>query len=240
MANFIKRIGDILGSNIHAALDKCEDPEKMLSQNMRKAVEDLAELKEAAATLSADCKAAQRNYDAAVRKMQAEHAFAVNAMRAGDEDAAAKFLQSEAGIKAAEVDPAKRALNAANANYAKIREAHNKLADDISFMKNQMNTIKGTMKAARASEKVAKMADKNGGYSESFGRYAEKAQHMLDAAEAKIDMNTQPADALESLRAKYAGGAGPDMQMALDGLRAECGMTGGGAMDALRKEAEAQ
>lgn len=225
--SIFERIGDIMSSNIHALLDKCENPEKMLDQNMRKAVEDLASLKEAAAQLKADQKAAQRNYDAAVRKMQAEHAFAVNAMKAGDEESAARFLQSEAAIKASEVDTAKRVLDAADANYAKIQKAHNKLADDISFMKNQMNSIKGTMRAAKASEKVAKMTDVNQGYSESFSRYAEKAQRMLDVAESKIEMNEQPLDEMASLRQKYAGGMNPDMSAALAGLKAECGIGDG-------------
>ena len=51
---------------------------KMLEQNMRKAIEDLAELKESAVKFKADVAAAQRNYDGAVRKMQAEHGFAVS------------------------------------------------------------------------------------------------------------------------------------------------------------------
>lgn len=239
MANVFERISDIMSSNVHALLDKCENPEKMLDQNMRKAVEDLASLKEAAAQLKADQKAAQRNYDAAVRKMQAEHGFAVNAMKAGDEAAAAKFLQSEAAIKASEVDTAQRVLDAANANYAKIEQAHNKLADDINFMKNRMNSIKGTMRAAKASEKVARMTDVNQGYSESFSKYAEKAQRMLDVAESKIEMNAQPLDEMAGLRQKYAGGMGTDVSAALAGLKAECGMAGA-AQDAAMDDALAQ
>lgn len=222
MANIFERMGDIMSANIHALLDKCEDPEKMLDQNMRKALEDLAELKKAAAQLRADEKAAQRNFDAAVRRMQGEHSFALNAMKAGDEQAAARFLQSEAQIKVSEVEPAQRNLEAAKNNFAKIQEAHNKLAGDIEFMRNQMNTIKGTMKTAKATEKVAKMQDDNGSYSESFTRYAEKAQRMLDEAEAKIELNTEPADELAGLRQKYAGGMETDMSAALANLRAEC------------------
>lgn len=224
--NILSRIGDILSSNIHAALDKCEDPEKMLDQNMRKAMEDLADLKESAKDLRADQKGAQRGYDEAVRRMQAEHAFAVNAMKAGDEAAAAKFLQSEARIKAGEVEAAKKLLDAANANYEKIRQAHNKLADDIEFMKNRMNTIKGTMKVAKATETIASMTDKGGGCSDSFTKYADRAQRMLDEAEAAVELNTEPVDELASLRQQYAGGMEPDMSAALADLKAECGIGG--------------
>ena len=216
------RLGDIISSNIHAVLDKCENPEKMLDQNMRNALDDLAELKQAAVELAADEKAAQRNYDTAVRRMQGEHSFAVNAMKAGDEASAKKFLESEARIKEAEVGPAERNLNAAKANYAKVKEAYNKLASDIDFMRNQMNNIKGTMKTAKATEKVAKMQDSTA--SANFSKYADKAQRMLDEANAKIEMNTQPVDEMEELRRKYSSDAAPDMSDAMAALRKEAGI----------------
>ena len=193
------RIGDIMSSNIHALLDKCENPEKMLDQNMRKAVDDLADLKESAVQLKADQKAAQRAY--------------------------AKAVASEARIKEQEVDLAQKNLNAANSNYETVQKAYNKLASDIEFMKNQMNHIKSTMRTAKATEKVAAMKDPSLGYSEAFSKYSEKAQRMLDEANAKIEMNDEPVDELSALRSQYAGTpVAPDMSDALMALKAECGM----------------
>lgn len=223
--NIFDRIGDIMSSNIHALLDKCENPEKMLDQNMRNAVEDLAELKGSAVQLKADLDAAQRTYDNAMAKMQAEHTYAANAMKAGNEEAARKFLASEAQIKESQVLPAEKNLNAAKANFETVQKAYNKLASDIEFMKNQMNTIKSTMRTAKATEKVAAMKDPSVGYSENFSRYSEKAQRMLDEANAKIEMNSEPVDELSALRAQYSGaGAGADTDDALAALKAECGM----------------
>lgn len=225
MAGIFERIGNIMESNIQALLDKCENPEKMLDQNMRNAVEDLEELKKSAASLRADQMAAERAYDEAVRRMQAEHGFAVNAMKSGDEEAAQKFLMSEKAVKTSEVDPAKQNLDAATANYEKVRTAYNKLAGDIEFMKNRMNAIKSTMKTAKATEKVAAMKDPSAGYGENFSKYADKAQRMLDEANAKIEMSTEPVDELESLRQKYAGGATEaDISAELEKLKAECGV----------------
>lgn len=223
--NIFERIGDIMSANVHAMLDKCENPEKMLDQNMRKAVEDLAELKDSAVALKADLTAAQRDYDAAMKEMQAEHTFAVNAMKAGDEATAAKFLQSEAEIKARKVDPAEKVLAHAKTNFETVQKAHNKLADDIKIMKNDMHHIKSTIRTAKATEKVANMKDPTNGYAESFTKYSEKAQRMLDEANARISMNEEPEDELSSLRQKYATGMQPDMSAALAGLRAECGIT---------------
>lgn len=223
--NIFDRIGDIMSSNIHALLDKCENPEKMLDQNMRNAVEDLAELKGSAVQLKADLSAAQRAYDNAAAKMQAEHTYAVNAMKAGNEEAAKKFLASEAQIKASQVDPAEKNLTAAKNNFETVQKAYNKLAADIEFMKNQMNMIRSTMKTAKATEKVAAMKDPSVGYSENFTKYADKAQRMLDEANAKIEMNSEPVDELSALRSQYSGtNAGAVMDDALAALKAECGM----------------
>lgn len=63
-------------------------------------------------------------------------------MKAGDEASAAKFLQSEAKIKAEQVDPAQRNLDAATQNFETVQKAYNKLAGDIEFMRNEMNNIK--------------------------------------------------------------------------------------------------
>lgn len=219
------RIGDIMQSNVHALLDKCENPEKMLDQNLRKAMDNLADLKESAVQLKADQRGAQRVYDSAVAKMKAEHSYAMKAMRDGNEDAARKFLESEARIKADQVDLAEKNLKAANNNFETVQKAYNKLASDIEFMKNQMNNLKSTMRTAKATEKVAAMKDPSLGYAENFSKYADKAQRMMDEANAKIEMNEGPVDELSSLRSQYAGDpAAPDMDDALAALKAECGM----------------
>ena len=44
MAGILERCRDIMASNVHALLDKCEDPEKMLDQELRKAAKQLAEI----------------------------------------------------------------------------------------------------------------------------------------------------------------------------------------------------
>ena len=127
MKNIMTRIAGILESDIHALLNRCEDPEKMLEQNMRRALEELAELKESVIQLKADVDAAERSHREALEKVQAEHAFAVNAMKAGDETSAAKFLQSEADLKNRLLDPAVQNLNVAKQNFETVRAAHNKL-----------------------------------------------------------------------------------------------------------------
>lgn len=223
MASILERCRDILESNVHALLDKCEDKEKMLDQNLRKAMRDLAEVRDATASVMADEKAAQRNYDDAVAAADGEHACAANALRAGDEAAAREFLASEQKIRTTRVAQAEAALNAARANSQKMKDAHNKLVDDIDWMQSQMNTIKGTLKVAKATDKVSKVKGIKNDSAATFTRYGEEAQRMLDEAQARAELAEKPADSLDGFRAKYSsGGAGTaDTDDALAALRNE-------------------
>ena len=52
----ISRFADIMKSNMNALLDKCEDPGKMVDQNLRDLREDLAQVKKETAGVMADAK----------------------------------------------------------------------------------------------------------------------------------------------------------------------------------------
>lgn len=228
MAGILERCKDIMESNIHAMLDKCENPEKMLDQELRKALRDLAEVKEATASVMADEKQAQRDYDEAAKAADEEHRCAANALKAGDEEAARRFLASEQKIRETRLSMAEKTLAAARQNTQMMKDAHNKLADDIEWMRGQMNTIKGTMKVAKATETVNRAKGSKRDVTGAITRYGDKAQRMLDEAQAKIELNSPAPDEMSGLREKYGSGAASDASTddALAKLKAELG--GGG------------
>lgn len=219
----LSRCKDILASNVHALLDKCENPEKMLDQELRKAARQLAEVKEATASVMADEKAAQRSYDEALKAAEAEHACAANALKAGDEDAARKFLASEQKIRETRLAMAEKTLAAAKQNTQTMKDAHNKLADDIEWMQGQMNTIKGTLKVAKATETVNKARGSKADVTSAMTKYGDKAQRMLDEAQAHAELNAPQPDEMSGLREKYGAGAASDASTddALAKLKAE-------------------
>lgn len=223
MANILSRFKDIMESNVHALLDKCEDPEKMLDQNLRKALDDLVEVKQSTAEVMAAEKSAKRKYDEALRAAEAEHECAANALKAGDEEAARKFLASESQIRSGRLAAAEKTWKAAKANADQMKEMHNKLADDIEWMQSELSTIKGTIRVAKATETVGRAKGIKNDSRASFTKYADKAQQMLDEAQAKAELAEEPRDEMDDLRAKYSSGgsgtAGTDD--ALAALRAE-------------------
>lgn len=223
MASIFERCKDILESNVHALLDKCEDPEKMLDQELRKATQKLAEVKEATASVMADEKAAKREFDEAARAAEYEHNCAANALKAGDEAAARKFLASEQKIREGRLAMAEKTYQAAQANTQMMKDAHNKLADDIEWMQGQMNVIKGTMKVAKATETVNKAKGSKVDVTSAMTKYGDRAQRMLDEAQSKAELNAPQPDEMSGLREKYGAGAasGSATDDALAKLRAE-------------------
>lgn len=218
------RFTQIMKSNVNSLLDKAEDPEKMIDQNLRDAYEDLAKVKKNTAAVMADEKRAQRNYDNAVAKMKAEHEMAVKALKAGNEEDAKAFLASEQKIKTTEVDPAEKVLIGAKNNTQKIRSMYDKLNQDIATMESRRNTVKASIAVAEAAETVNNMKMPKSGL-DSFDKYAERAQAELDKAQATMELNEEPIDEMDALRNKYSGvGSDVDVSAELAALKAECGI----------------
>ena len=59
----LARFKDIMSANINDLLDKCEDPAKMVDQEMRKLREALADVKKETQAVMADEMAAKRRLD---------------------------------------------------------------------------------------------------------------------------------------------------------------------------------
>lgn len=92
MAGIFERIGDILSSNINALLDKAEDPGKMVDQYLRKAKEDLADVRKNTAAVMAEEKRCKRLVDEAKQEVKELTAYAEKAVLAGNDGDATIFL----------------------------------------------------------------------------------------------------------------------------------------------------
>jgi len=225
--SILSRFGDIISSNINALLDKAEDPEKMIDQYLRKATEDLADVKQETATVMAEeqrCKRLLADVNADVKKYDG---LARKALAAGNEDDARVFLakkQEQESMLAG----AQKNYNAAKANADKMRQMHDKLVSDINSLKARRNNIKATMAVARTQDRVNKAQsafDGANGALAGFARMEEKAQQMLDSSMARAELDAAPADPATELEAKYEGGGEAAVDDALARMKAEMGLT---------------
>ena len=89
------RVRDILNSNINSALDKAEDPEKLVKQMIREMEDTLVEIKAACAGVMASQRKAERDVDRAARQSAHWASRAELAVDRGREELARKALQTK-------------------------------------------------------------------------------------------------------------------------------------------------
>ena len=89
------RVRDILNSNINSALDKAEDPEKLIRQMIREMEDTLVEIKAACAGAMASQKKAERDMDSSARERARWESRAELAVDRGREELARKALQTK-------------------------------------------------------------------------------------------------------------------------------------------------
>ena len=216
------RIDDILKANIHALLDKAEDPAKMIDQTLRNLYDDLAEVKKETANVMADEKAAKRKLDATVEEIEKAQTAAENALKAGEEEDAKKILVKKSQLSA-NLPALQERYDLAHENATKMRAAHDKLVDDIELLKNRQDAIKAKVQTAKAQEHLNKVysgADTNASV-EAFNKWEEKADKMLDAAQAGEELNR--GDAGEDLVKKYTSSTA-DVEDELAAMKEKLGL----------------
>lgn len=223
----LSRFADIMASNINALLDKAEDPEKMIDQCLRKALDQLAKVKEETAGVMAEEQRCQRLLQDAQDDVNKYDDLARKALAAGNEDDARVFLGRKQQCSTA-LDKAQSNYAVAAENAEKMRQMHDKLAADIQALKARRDNVKATMAVARTQERVndAQAAfDGASGAIAGFTRMEEKAQRMLDSSTAKAKLSAAPKDPAEDLAAKYAGGGPAAVDDELAKMKAEMGLS---------------
>lgn len=219
----LSRAADILSANINALLDKAEDPVKMANKYLADYMDKLAECKKDAATIAAQEKAAQREYDNAMAEVKKYTTWAQNAVAAGNDDDARRCIAKK---QAAEQNAAskKALLDAAHANTVKITDVYNKLVDDIAVLRQKVNDVKATSAIADAHETVAGIMDKYGaGSSGAAGidRMLDKAQARMDRASASIELSASVGSEEDELAKKYgSSGSSPAVDDELAAMKA--------------------
>ena len=226
--NIIERIDKIFKANINAILDKAEDPAKMIDETLRELYEDLAEVKEHTAAVMADEKAALRDkQDCELAIAEADNA-ARNALASGHEDDARKILEKKQQLSSSLVVLEQR-YEMAKANSKKMRDAHDKLVNDIQDLNSRKEFIKAKIKTAEAQEKINSMSKGStvdtSASIEAFERWEAKADKMLDVAMAKAELAEDAGvDTPEDLVKKYGKGSTVEIDAEIAKMKEEMGL----------------
>ncbi|MDD4029160.1 MAG: PspA/IM30 family protein [Caldisericia bacterium] len=227
MAGIIERFKDIMAANIHALLDKAEDPEKMIDQYLRNFERDLGTVKAETAAVIAEEKSAQRRLAECEEEIKTMDSYAKKALLASNEEDARAFLKKKDYLKN-ELSAYQQSYQIAKTNAEKMRLMHDKLNAEIEDLNARRGEIKAKMKVAKAKQQVSTMTSKIGiGNSASiFEAMNEKAQRLIDEADAMAELNTPKEDTIDALTLKYSESneTNPVVEDDLERLKKELGL----------------
>ena len=222
----LSRFADIISANVNALIDKCEDPEKMIDEYLRKAIDDLAEVKKETASVMAVETDAKRKYDAAKAEAVKYGELAKKAVAAGNDGDARVFIAKKQEIEV-RVDALRQTYDVAHSNADQMKQLHDKLTTDINTLKERKEKVRMQMAVAKTQEKINKISTSTKQASkslDSFARMEEKAQKRLDEANAMRDLGETPPDAAAAAAAKYTGVNDSSVDDELARLKAEMGV----------------
>lgn len=203
--SILARFKDIMASNIHALLDKAENPEKMIDQYLRNLNRDLGKVKAETAAVMAEEKRAKRELVECQEEMEKMERYAIKALEAGNENDARRFLERKTELAEKETS-LQNAYNLAAANAKQMRQMHDKLVGDIQELEARKNMLKAKWSVAKTQERINKMGSSvtsAGGTIAAFDRMEQKINQTLDEANAMAELNQGPSDDLDKLAAKY-------------------------------------
>ena len=224
--SIFSRMKNILSSNVNDALDRMEDPSKMVDQAMRQMATDLAEVRKATADVMAQETRAQRRVDEQRKEIDKFTDLARKAAQANNIDHARTFLAKKNELEADFVAMEEQ-LVVAKKNAVEVRQAHDKLVSDMQAMQKRKANIKADVAIAKAQETVAGTLNKTGRRGESasaaFDRLEEKARARRDSANAMTALNAPPECDATALKNLYGSGGGFALESELEALMASAG-----------------
>ena len=225
----LSRFKDIISSNINAALDRAEDPQKMIEQYLRELTGDLAEVKRETASVMADEAKAKRNLIANQEEVVKYTNLAKKALAAGNEADAKIFIKKKQSLE--EIgESLQQMYDVAASNSAKMRQMHDKLVRDLQDLQQRKAVIEAKLKIAKAQEKVNEAA-KNSAANKAeaslsaFARIEEKVDHMLDQANAMAELQMEPVDETWAAEERYHEAiVNSKVDSELEAMKAELGL----------------
>jgi phage shock protein A len=182
------RIQDIFKSNVNDALDKAEDPEKMLKQMVLEMEESVNKATLGVANAIANEKSLQRKIEKANVQRQDWEQKAVQALQAGREDLAKAALEKKS-IEDRNFNDLQPIYEQAKAASVKMRQQLDALKNKLEEARSRQSTLIARSQAAKAQKQIA----------QSFSGVGSDAFSKFEKYETKIEKLESEAEAFEQL-----------------------------------------
>lgn len=181
--SIFSRITDIFKANVNDALDKAEDPEKMIKQMVIEMEESVNKSTLAVASAIANEKSLERKLEKAKSESQEWEQKAVKALSSGREDLAKAALEkkSVAERNTRDLEPI---YIQAKQTSDKMRDQLNQLKAKLDEARNRQNTLIARSQAAKAQKQLSQAFSGVG--SDAFSKF-DKFENKIEQKEAEAE-----------------------------------------------------
>ena len=189
------RMTDILKSNINEALDRAEDPEKMIRQMVREMEEAVGKATASVGTAVANQKRLERQYKEKEDQVNEWQGKAERAVEAGQDDLARRALERKGVLLQAtrELEPAhKESKQAADQLRLQLRELKTKLEE----ARTRQGTLVARHRAAEARKRLAQSISGLG--SDAFSSF-ERFEQKIESSEAEAEAHSEITGDIENI-----------------------------------------
>ena len=192
------RVSRVFKSNVNAALDKAEDPEKMLNQITTEMQEQLVKVKQQVATTIALEKRLHKDYQDSQEQAESWEQKATLALQQGKEDLAREALvrRNEHGSLAEDY---KAQWEKQKASVEALKENLRTLERKIEEARRKKDLLIARQKRAKAQKLIHETMSgmKENSAFESFDRMEQKVADAEARADATAEMTEMSQDPLE-------------------------------------------
>lgn len=227
----LKRFKDIMTANINSLMEKAEgkNADKILEQYLREAKQDYEQVIAETAAVIADETAAARKISDLEEEIVKLGKYAEQAVLAGNEADARKFLEGKNKAVAQKAD-AEALYAQAKENSDRMRQMTKKLREDIAIADSKLGELKSKLAVAEQTEKMADLNEKlsPGTSFSSYESLADAVQKRIDTADAKAALKNELNEDydIDTLKKKYTvqeASNGPTVDDELAALKAKLG-----------------
>ncbi|WP_067927051.1 PspA/IM30 family protein [Alicyclobacillus shizuokensis] len=189
MPGIFQRIREIGLANIHAALDRAEDPVKMCDQYLRDMEDEIEDAVRAVSLQTATKISLEKKYQSLLDEVGKYQTYAERAVEQGNDELARKALVNKNKYQQ-QADELKPQLDAARATTEELNERLRDMREKFDEMKAKRDVLVARAEAAKAQKKVNQTV---GGIGDG------RALRGLERMEAAVNRMEAEAQATRSL-----------------------------------------
>lgn len=189
MFKFFRRMKTVVESELNAALDKAEDPVKMLEQYMRDMAEDIREVETSVAKQIANEKMLQKKYTEAQSMVDKRGDQAMKAVEAGNDDLARRALEDKK-VHQQKADKLKESYVSAQNDSMMLRTKLDEMKIEYQEMELKKDSLKARAESAKTRTKMNRTLSNIGNDTskQGFARMEEKVLQYEAEAETSEDL----------------------------------------------------